>query len=108
MVPVAVRVGVEFVDRSVGRPSCVGDADGTCDPADGFELGFEVRDASDRFGDLEPSAVDRGDPSGVVSTVLEPLEPFEEQWLSGFVSDIGDDATHRRTPGMGAMDAPES
>ena len=96
VVSVAVWVCVELVHRSVGCPTGVGESEGALDSTDGFELGFEVRDASDGFGDLESVAVDRGDARGVVAAVFESFEPFEEEGLSGFVSDVGDDAAHRR------------
>ena len=96
VISVAVRVCVLVVDDAVGCPAGVPDADGALDATDGFEFFFEIHDAPDGFGDLEPVAVDPGDPGGVIASVFESFEPFEKERLGLFISDIGDDATHRR------------
>ena len=107
VVVVAVRVCVFFGDAAVGCPAGVCDAYGAVDAADGFELGFEVRDATDGFGDLESLPIDRGESRRVVSSVFESLQTFDKEGLGGFVSDVGDDAAHRRISCVVDRDRPD-
>src|SRR6266487_2411950 len=52
---------------------------------------LEVADGADV---VERAVLEKGDPRGVVSAVLEPFQSSEEKWLGGSRADVSDDSAH--------------
>src|SRR5580765_2190750 len=53
---------------------------------------------------LEPAVLAKGDPGGVVTAVLEPLQALQEKLLRGPTTDVSDDAAHPKLLSIAARD----
>jgi hypothetical protein len=114
---VEVRVRVRLVHAPVGGPARVADprgrgARGERDRAvarggvaSGGDGLAQVVEVSDRAHRLDRVAGDHRDPGRVVSAVLEPREPHQEQVLHGPLADISDDAAHDRRSSLWENDS---
>jgi hypothetical protein len=91
---VAVRVGVLFSRAAVRGPARVSDAVSAIErlEPDGF---FEVSQLALGAADLQALAVagDR-DAGGVVSAILQPLQPLDDDRHDLLISNVSDDAAH--------------
>ena len=86
-----VRVG--FARYAVGRPAGVGDAAVAVDIG-GFGFGDEARHFADGAAALDVAAVIDGQPGGVVATVFEPFQAFQQDGDDVAFGYASDDATH--------------
>ena len=94
---VAVRVRIGLGDASVGRPAGVGQPQRARETPDRLQPLLKVADPPDRAADVQ-LPVENGHPGRVVPAVLEPLEPLDQQRLSGLGADVGDDSAHGWAP----------
>jgi hypothetical protein len=49
---------------------------------------------ADRADVVEAFLLTKDDPGGVVTSVFEPLQGVQKQWLTGSLSDVSDDPAH--------------
>ena len=56
---------------------------------------LEFGDLAGAAAHIEPTAVNHGDAGGVVSTVFETLETFDEEGRGLLVADVAHDSAHR-------------
>src|SRR5262249_18292687 len=92
-VAVGVRVRVFLGRATVRRPARVADADR---PGHGLvpQRRLERFDAAYRAAHVELAAVQHGNTRGVVSAVLEALEPVDDDADRALPTDVPDDSTH--------------
>ena len=89
------RVGVLLGDCAVGRPAGVAEP-GRRDGAVRAGGVLEHLEVTDRPHVVEPIVLAEGEPGGVVTAVLEPLEALEKEVLTRSPSDVPDDPAHAR------------
>src|SRR3954469_25841248 len=87
-----VRVGVALGRHAVRRPARMADADGAVQVALRRQL-LELGDAAAGAKPLQPS-VDDGDAGGVVASVLEALQPLDQDRDDVAAGDGRDNSTH--------------
>ena len=87
-----VRVGVDVVRRSVGRPSRVSDAELASNPL--RKNRFELGELAGRLVDAHRAAGDQRDARGVVAAVLEPFQAGHQNRSRAPVADVSDDSAH--------------
>src|SRR6266545_1796411 len=63
------------------------------------ERALEDADATNGAADVQAAAViDDRDACGVVAAVFEALQPFDQERLGDFSTDVSNDSTHEDTP----------
>jgi hypothetical protein len=89
-----VRVRILIGHPTVGSPTGVAKAYGTARrfPLDQFG---QTANPSGAFADLHRSVRYQGDPSRVVSPVLQPSKSIHQNWSSFGLSDVTDDSAHK-------------
>ena len=92
---VAVRVGVLLGRLPVGGPPGVGDPAGP-GKIQIFHLAFQLHDPSDRPVEIHTVSMLYGQTGRIVSAILEPLEPLDQNGLGLVLSHITNDAAHLR------------
>ncbi len=105
---VEVRMGVLLAYPAVRSPARVPDADGGGGVGDGHggaavacgragrELGLELVEVAHRAHRLDVIADDQRDAGAVVAPVLQPSQAGEDELLGRALSDVANDAAHRR------------
>ena len=105
VVVVEVRVGVLLRDPAVRGPAGVpdarrrrprGDGDGPFAALGGCHGAAQAAEVADRAHGLQLGAREHGDAGGVISAVLQLLQPLEQDGLDGPAADISDDSAHGR------------
>ena len=76
LVCIQVGVGVFLCDAAMGGPAGVGDARGSLQVR--RHGAFQLRDPAHPANCLQPPAVDLGNARRVISAVLQPPEPIQE------------------------------
>jgi hypothetical protein len=56
--------------------------------------GGQIVDAAGLFAEFEWFVIDDAEAGGIVATVFEPAQAFEDDVLGGFPANVADDATH--------------
>jgi hypothetical protein len=91
---VAVGVGVLFGGTTVGGPAGVADAEGAVDGVGGDD-GLKVAELAGGATEFEGGgASGYGDAGGVVATVLEAAQAFNDDGDDGLRTDVSNDSTH--------------
>ena len=91
---IAMRMGIEVVRPAVRRPARVGEADrGVRRPIGDGRLEVDQL-AGPLLHEQVPGVVDEGDPGRIVATVLEPLEPLDQDGARLPRTGVADDAAH--------------
>jgi hypothetical protein len=91
---VGVRVGVDRVRLAVRRPAGVSDPQGVDAPGPVQDL-LQGTDPAAGLLDAQAAVPQQRDTRRVVAPVLQPLETFDEDRLSGFTSQICNNTTHK-------------
>ena len=89
------RVRVLFGDRSVRRPARVPEP-GRRDGAVLAGRVLQETEVPDRAHVVEAAVLAERDPGRVVAAILKPLEPLQQEVLTGSAPDVADDSTHRQ------------
>ena len=106
---VAMRMRIRLRHATMGRPPGVGDADGTGKSAVLGDRVFEDANPSHALHEIEgfgfvPIVAQDRHARRVVSPILKPLQPFQQDGGRFTMSDVRDDATHGRlSPVRGAL-----
>ena len=90
---IEMRMGIRVRGRPMRGPAGVANAGVALGRLLGEE-GGEIVDAAALFAELEFSIVHEAETGGVVATVFETAESFEDDGLSGPLANVANDATH--------------
>ena len=93
--PAAVRVRVAFHGRAVRRPARMPDAGHSQGIGAVRQLFFQRGQTALRLDHVQPAALHKADARGIVATVFETPQAFNNERNSRAVSGIADDAAHR-------------
>src|SRR3989442_1221083 len=92
-VAVGVGVGVLLGGTAVGGPARVADA-GRADQRPRVEDALEHLDPAGGAPHVKSALVEHRDARGVVASILEPLQPLDDDADRALVTDVADDPTH--------------
>src|SRR6267378_1632520 len=104
---IGVGVRVDRGRRAVCGPAGVGDG-GVTGRQSRPQLALQHGDFPRGLEDLDPPVVHHREPRGIVTAVLEPLQPVEHQPRRGAVSCVAYDAAHKRRPSSISLSASDT
>ena len=92
-----MRMRVDLARRPVGRPAGVGDPNVTVKVRLGHAP-LQRLNFADRADPLQPTVIERRDPGGIVTPVLQALQASHQYISDGLVADRRKNSTHRSNP----------
>ncbi|MMZ65409.1 hypothetical protein D1872_278130 [compost metagenome] len=90
---VGMRMRIDIRRFAVRCPTGMADTGGPYQRSP-FQLGLEVSQAADRFGDLQSVLRKHRNPRRIIPAVLQLLQSFQQNRLRVSLPDISNDTTH--------------